>query len=105
MIRFLLRFVGLWTLAAAFIFLVYDGTKSIASNALFFTQVKDVWGSVHQSSMIAMQPKLESIAGFLWDPGMTTFLDAPVTAVLLILGVILLLLGRKRRPLIGYGRD
>jgi hypothetical protein len=105
MIRFLLRFIGLWTLAAAFIFLVYDGTKSIASNALFFTRVKDVWGSIHQTSLIALQPNLESIAGFLWDPGMTTLLDAPVTVALLILGVILLLLGRKRRPLIGYGRD
>jgi hypothetical protein len=105
MIRFLLRFIGLWTLAAAFIFLVYDGTKSIASNALFFTHVKDVWGSVHQASLIALQPTLENIAGFLWDPGMTTLLDAPVAAVLFVLGAILVLLGRKRRPLIGYGRD
>ncbi|MGZ3408783.1 MAG: hypothetical protein ACXWJ8_10955 [Xanthobacteraceae bacterium] len=105
MIRFLLRFIGMWTLAAAFIFLVYDGTKSIASNALFMTRVKDVWGSVHQSSMISLQPKLEGIAHFLWDPAMTTFLDAPVTVVLVIVGIILLILGRKKRPLIGYGRD
>lgn len=105
MIRFLLRFVGLWTLAAAFIFLVYDGTKSIASNALFFTRVKDLWGSIHQSSLIALQPKLQGIAGFLWDPAMTSLLDAPVMLVLLIVGAILLLLGRKRRPLIGYSRD
>jgi hypothetical protein len=105
MIRFLLRFLGLWILAAGFIFLVYDGTKSIASNGLFFTHVKDVWGNVHQTSLIALQPKLESIAGFLWDPAMTTFLDQPITLVLVIVGVVLLVLGRKKRPLIGYGRD
>jgi hypothetical protein len=29
MIRFLLRFVGILSLALAFIFFVYDGTKSI----------------------------------------------------------------------------
>jgi hypothetical protein len=33
-----------------------------------------------------------------------TFLDAPSWAVLGILGVIFILLGRKRRPLIGYAR-
>jgi hypothetical protein len=105
MIRFLLRFLGLWILAAGFIFLVYDGTKSIASNALFFTRVQDVWSNLHQSSMLALQPTLQGIAGFLWDPGMTTVLKQPITLVLVIVGIVLLLLGRKRRPLIGYSRD
>jgi hypothetical protein len=105
MIRFLLRSLGLWILAAGFIFLVYDGTKSIASNAVFMTRVKDVWGSVHQTSMLALQPTLEGIARFLWDPVMTTFLNAPIMLVLLIVGIVLLVIGRKRRPLIGYGRD
>ena len=35
MIRFLLRFIGLLSLALAFIFLVYDGTKSIADQTLY----------------------------------------------------------------------
>ena len=105
MIRFLLRTLGLWVLAAGFIFVIYDGTKSIASNALFLTRVKDVWGTIHQNSMVALQPTLEGIAGFLWDPGMTTFLDQPVIIVLVIIGALLLILGRKKRPLIGYARD
>jgi hypothetical protein len=105
MIRFLLRTLGLWILAAGFIFLVYDGTKSIASNAVFLTRIKDVWGTVHQNSMIALQPALEGIAGFLWNPAMTTFLDQPVIIVLVIIGALLLVLGRKKRPLIGYARD
>ena len=105
MIRFLLRSLGLWILAAGFIFLVYDGTKTIASNALFVTRIKDVWSSVHQTSMLALQPTLEGVAGFLWNPVMTTILDQPIELLLLIVGVLLLLLGRKRRPMIGYGRD
>ena len=32
MIRFVLRSLGLWILAAGFVFLVYDGTKSIAGD-------------------------------------------------------------------------
>jgi hypothetical protein len=105
MIRFLLRFIGLWILAGGFIFLVYDGTRSIASNAVLLTRVKDVWGNVHQASLLALQPTLERYAHFLWDPVMTTFLDQSVALVFIILGVILMLLGRKRKPLIGYARD
>ena len=37
MIRFVFRFVGLWILAAGFVALVRDGTKSIAGNAVFIT--------------------------------------------------------------------
>ena len=104
MIRFILRFVGLWVLAAGFIFLIYDGTKSIAGNQLFLTKVQDVWGSVHQASLLTLQPKLASISGFLWDPLMKTFLDQPIALVLGVLGAILMVLGRKKRALIGYGR-
>ena len=104
MIRFLLRFIGLWLLAAGFIFVVYDGTKSIAGNALFLTKVQEVWSNVHQSSLAALKPMLEKYAVVLWDPGMTTLLDQPIALVLIVLGALLLLLGRKRKPLIGYGR-
>ena len=43
MIRFLFRFLGLICLAAAFILVVYDGTKSIAGNQLYFTSVQALW--------------------------------------------------------------
>ena len=104
MIRFLLRFVGLWVLAAGFIFLIYDGTKSIAASNILLTRVQDVWGSVHQASLLSLKPKLIDISSFLWDPLMTTFLDQPVALVLAVLGAIMMLLGRKKRALIGYSR-
>ena len=43
MIRFLLRFIGLICLAGGFILLIYDGTKSIAGNKLFLTDVRTLW--------------------------------------------------------------
>ena len=104
MIRFLMRVLGLWILAAGFIFLIYDGTKSIAGNALFLTRVQDVWGSMHQQSLLSLKPSIEKVAGVLWNPVMTTFLDQPVALVLGLLGAAMLVLGRKKRPLIGYGR-
>ena len=104
MIRFLLRFIGLLCLALGFIFLVYDGTKSIADQRWYVTKVSDVWITVQESSLTKMKPALEGIAGWLWDPVVVNVLNAPSWLVLLILGTILILLGRKKRPLIGYAR-
>ena len=104
MIRFLFRFVGLLSLALAFIFLVYDGTKSIADQRLYVTKVAEVWATVHETSLPQVRPTLEGLAPWLWDPVGANVLNAPVCLVLVIIGTILLLLGRKRRPLIGYAR-
>jgi hypothetical protein len=104
MIRFLLRFIGLLSLALAFIFLVYDGTKSIADQRLYVTKVAEVWATLHEASLGQVRPTLEGLAPWLWDPLASNVLNAPVCLVLLIVGTILVLLGRKRRPLIGYAR-
>ena len=106
MIRFLLRFVGLLCLAAAFILVIYDGTKSIAGNTLFITNVQMLWELFSAASLSKVQPLLQPYAGgVLWDPGMTSFLATPSWAVLGILGVVLMLLGRRKKPLIGYSRS
>jgi hypothetical protein len=105
MIRFLLRTLGLLFLAAAFIFLVYDGTRSIAANMLLYTKVDEIWSLVHQASLQQLQPLIEKNAPrWLWDPVMTAVLDAPSTVVLAVVGTILILLGRRKKPLIGYAR-
>jgi hypothetical protein len=104
MIRFLLRFIGLLCLALGFIYLVHDGTKSIADQRWFITKVSDVWISINESSLTKLQPTLEGIAKWLWDPLLLNVLNAPIWMVLLILGTVLIVLGRKKRPLIGYAR-
>jgi hypothetical protein len=105
MIRFLLRFIGLWLLAAGFIFLIYDGTKSIADHAVYFSKVIDVWSTVHQNSLIALQPAIEGKLPWLWNPALVSVLNQPAFLALGIIGTLLILLGRKKRPLIGYSRN
>jgi hypothetical protein len=104
MIRFLFRFLGLVCLALGFIFLVYDGTKSIADQRLYITRVSDVWAAVHESSLAQVRPVIQRVAVWM-DPVVQSFLSAPTWLVLAVLGMLLILLGRKKRPLIGYARD
>jgi len=105
MIRFVFRFLGLLFLAAAFILVVYDGMKSIVDNALFFTSVRAVWMIVNAASLAKLQPMIAPYAGgVLWDPVTLTLLDAPALAVLGFFGIVFLLLGRRKKPLIGYER-
>ena len=105
MIRFLFRLVGLVCLAAAFILVIYDGTKSIAGNNLFLTSVRTLWDLINSGSLARLQPAIQHYAnGYLWDPVMVGFLSAPSWVVLGGVGIILLLLGRKKKPLIGYAR-
>jgi hypothetical protein len=107
MIRFLLRFLGLWILAAAFVMFIYDGTKSIAANALYFTKVNDVWFNINQASLDALRPLVGRYAGdWVWQSAIQPFfLEQPISLVLGIVAVLMILLGRKKKPLIGYARD
>ena len=73
MIRFLLRTLGLLFLAAAFIFLVYDGTRSIAANVLLYSKVDEIWSLLHTASLQQLQPSIQKHAPpWLWDPVVTT---------------------------------
>jgi hypothetical protein len=106
MIRFVFRFLGLWILAAAFIFLIYDGTKSIASNRFYITKVVDTWNAVHFTSLQALQPVIEQRLGpWAWEKVMTPVLNAPTWVAVGVIGILLILIGRKKKPLIGYARD
>jgi hypothetical protein len=105
MIRFLLRTLGLLFLAAAFIFLVYDGTRSIAANVLLYSKVDEIWSLLNTASLQQLQPWIEKNApAWLWDPVVTTVLDSPATVAFAVIGAIMILLGRRKKPPIGYGR-
>ncbi len=78
MIRFLFRFVGVLCLAAAFILVIYDGTKSIAGNNLYLTSVRALWDLINAGSLAELKPLIQPYAnGVLWDPMMLTLLAAP----------------------------
>lgn len=105
MIRFILRVLGLWILAAAFIVLIYDGTRSIAGSQVLVTPVGEIWNDINSTSLLLLQPAIERhVAVWLWNPVILTVLTAPAALVLAILGGVLMVLGRKKKPLIGYAR-
>jgi hypothetical protein len=106
MIRFLLRFLGLLCLAGAFILAIYDGTRSIAASRVFLTSVRTLWELINANSLAQVKPLVSPYAGgVLWDPGMVAILNAPAFTLLGCLGVVLLMLGRRKKPLIGYARS
>src|SRR5580698_7596233 len=105
MIRFLLRFIGLCLLATAFVFFVYDGTKSIANHQWLPMKVNDAWALVDQNSLTLVIAWIQRKAMWLWDPYIQTVFGLPSWVVLGAVATILILLGRKKKPLIGYGRD
>jgi hypothetical protein len=105
MIRFLLRAFGLLLVAAAFFFFVYDGTQWIANGKFTFTSLGDMWAQVNQSSLLLLQPAIERhVAVWLWQDVIQRILKQPIWAIFTVLGAILMLLGRKKKPLIGYAR-
>ncbi|MEX2034138.1 MAG: hypothetical protein WEA28_02980 [Xanthobacteraceae bacterium] len=106
MIRFLFRFVGLLLLALAFIFVVYDGIRSISDGGILLTTTQQIWNVAHDRSLQAFQATIERYAGAdVWQFGVAPILNQPASALFAVLGVVLIVLGRKKKPLIGYARD
>lgn len=105
MIRFMFRFIGLCLLATAFVFFVYDGTKSIANHQIVYTNVGYAWAMVDQNSLNLVQGWLKQKFALAWDPYLQRGFDLPAWAIIGIVAAFLILLGRKKKPLIGYARD
>ena len=105
MIRGFFRLVGLLLLAGGFIFMVYDGARWVADQTLRFTRFGELWNDVHQSSQQAFRGWVESHAPWLWNGVIRVVLDQPVFAVMGVAGILLMLLFRPRKPLIGYSRS
>ena len=60
---------------------------------------------INAGSLAKLKPLIEPYAGgLLWDPAMVGILAAPSWSLLGAFGILLLLLGRRKRPLIGYAR-
>ena len=104
MIRGFFRLLGLLLLAGGFIFVVYDGARSIADQALRLTRLGEFWNDVHQSSQRAFQAMVENASPTLWNL-VKLILNQPAWAVMGVLGILLMLLFRPRKPLIGYSRN
>lgn len=91
-------------LAGGFAALLYDGTRTIAANMVSLTPLSHTWNNFHSTSLQSLQNLIEPSFPFLWDPLMRTVLAAPTSLVLAVLGLLLMLIGRKKKPVIGYAR-
>ena len=99
MLRLLLRIAGLLTLAAGFVALVVDGTRSIAAGALLLTP----FGEVLTTKLpVIQQAIVRNVHPLLWDPVATDLLRLPIWLVLALGGLFMLWIARRRAPVIGY---
>jgi len=106
MIRFLFRFIGIVLLALAFIFVIYDGVKSIADHMFYATRIEQFWTEVNGRSLQMLRDNIEHNIGVpLWRWVIEPILEQPIALVFGFLSVALIFLGRKKRPVIGYARD
>ena len=96
----LLRIMGVWLLLLAMIAAVVDATKSLAGGgAWVVTPMGQQWQALSPETLRDAKAAIESsVSPMVWDPVMTTILDAPTWVVFGILGVVLFWLGRKRTP-------
>lgn len=98
-LRFILTFTGLWICALALLALVLDGVRSIAANALVVKSLGEVWYMLDVASLNLTQAVIQrNVHPLLWDPVLQWILTLPAWLVAGILGLLLLYLGRKRRP-------
>ncbi len=105
MIRGFFRLIGLLLLAGGFIFMVYDGARFVADQTLRFTRFGQFWNDIHQSSQQVFRTWVDGISPWLWNGVVRVLLDQPVFAVLGVAGILLMILFRPSKPLIGYSRD
>ncbi len=100
--RFLARVLGVLLVAAGFVGLVVDGTRSIANGTVAFTPVADVAARLLAERYQALKPALESVHPALWDPVGLAVAGAPAAVIAAVLGLVLLRLGRVPPEPIGY---
>ncbi|MFC7054274.1 hypothetical protein ACFQI3_16400 [Hansschlegelia quercus] len=99
MIRFLLRLIGFLILAGGFVALVIDGARSIAVGALSWTSAETTWSSWSPATLAKTRTSLASVPGL--DQAFAFMLSLPAFAPFVVIGVLLMLLGRRRRRGIG----
>src|ERR1700678_2594887 len=105
MSRGFFRLGRLLLLAVGFIFMGCDGARWVSDPTLRVNRVGELWNDVHQSSQQAFRVWVEGVSPWFWTHVVRYVLDQPVFAVMGVLGILLMLLFRPRKPLIGYSRN
>jgi hypothetical protein len=104
MIRLVFRLVGLLLLAVALGWLTYDGIRSIVGDA-GYTSIGSIWENIPQSARAALQSAIERLADVWHEVVQPYFLKQPVWLALAVIGAMLILIGRKKKPPIEHAQD
>jgi hypothetical protein len=103
MVRFLARVVGFVLVAAGFVGLVIDATRSIANSRASFTPLGDLAATVFPRTFPLIEPGVtRHVHPFLWDPVLLNLFLLPASVIGFAVGALLLWLGHKPTDPIGY---
>ena len=103
MFRFLARSLGLALIAAGFVGLVIDGTRSMANGLVTFTPLGEVAFRLFPKSFPLLEPAVtRHVHPWLWDPLLLNVFLMPAAVLGFVVGALLLWLGRKPEEPIGY---
>ncbi|MGH6851913.1 MAG: hypothetical protein ACREDJ_01695 [Methylocella sp.] len=103
MFRLLSRFLGLCLLAAAFVTLLGDVTRSVAGGRLYVTPLGEWLKALAPSKLAVVQSFVERhVHPFIWDPVLVDLMRFPVWLAVGAIGCLALWLGRKPAPRFGF---
>lgn len=105
MLRFLIRFIGLFLFAAAFVAAIADGTRSIVDRELTLTATGQAIALFSPDAATRWQEVLTGIWPPLADPALGWLLAQPAALVFGLLGLALMLVGRPKPRMIGLARS
>lgn len=97
MIRFLFRLLGFLILAGGFVALVIDGTRAIASGKLDLTAAAASWAAVSPDTLQSARAAVGEAGAAALDG----VLAQPTCLVLGLIGLLFMLIGRRRRHKVG----
>ncbi len=94
---FLGRLFGWLLLAAALMSLGWDVVASLDANRFVINALGEQWFAFDRDSQTGTQRFLQENIPFLWDPVLVTLQRWPGWIVFALLGILVLLIFRKRR--------
>ncbi len=104
--KFLARSLGLLLVAAGFVGLVIDGTRSMVNHAVSFVSIEGAMGTLFPGAVAGLEGRLAGQAySWLWDPFMVQVLQLPASVTGFLIGALLLWLGQKPMEPVGYVFD
>jgi len=103
MLRFLVRAIGLLLLAAGFIALIVDGTRSLAGSSLYITSIDAALQAIAPAAYQSLEKSvLAHLPLFFWDPLLVHLLGMPLSGAMLAFGGFCVLLTHRAPQEFGY---